>query len=79
MRIRRKTAVRLMLVAALITISGLVSARWPIPGEEWAEITFYNSYGEKIGGMRVECDGTILTWGKDTGQRNFTLHPCDPW
>lgn len=76
-RIRRVLLTSAMTAVAFCAI-GSATARWPILGEEWAEWTRYDSNGDAIGGGRIECDGSIHTWG-DAGRPGgpLTLYPCN--
>ncbi|WP_156170553.1 DUF6289 family protein [Luteimonas sp. FCS-9] len=63
------------LVLGIVTV-GSVAARWPILGQEWAEWTRYDAAGNAIGGGRIECDGTVQTWGDAGRAQGFTIYPC---
>ncbi|TKR34156.1 hypothetical protein FCE95_07805 [Luteimonas gilva] len=71
---------RILRIAAavflLLFVAGTASARWPILGEEWAEWTRYDSSGNPVGGGRIECDGSIQTWGNAGAPTGLTLHDC---
>ncbi len=72
-----KTAFATLALLALVAAAGTAMARWPKLGEEWAEWTRYDAAGNAIGGGRIECDGSIRTWG-DSGSPGggLTLYPC---
>lgn len=75
-RIRRVLLTSVMMAVALCAI-GSASARWPKIGVEWAEWTRYDSNGDAIGGGRIECDGSIHTWGQSGPAAGpMTLYPC---
>jgi len=63
-------------VLLLLFVVGIASARWPKLGEEWAEWTRYDSSGNAIGGGRIECDGSIQTWGDAGSPVGYTIYPC---
>lgn len=76
----RKRIRRFWIAAALLLAGGMVAAsalgRWPIPGEEWGEWTYYDASGNAVGGRLVDCDGSIHTWGTLSGRLEQTLGQC---
>ncbi|WP_157515133.1 hypothetical protein [Luteimonas abyssi] len=75
-RIRFRVLQGAMLAFVLVMLAGTTSARWPIPGVEWAEWTNYDAAGNAIGGGRIECEGDMRTWGDPGRPGPFTLYPC---
>ncbi|MGO1071198.1 DUF6289 family protein [Lysobacter sp. CA199] len=73
----RKTVFKAALVLGLVAIAGTAFARYPILGEEWAEWTRYDSSGNAVGGGRIECDGSVQTWGNAGAPTGLTLHRCN--
>lgn len=71
----RVIAAMVSLVLGIVVV-GSAAARWPILGVEWAEWTRYDAAGNAIGGGRIECDGTVQTWGEAGGANGFTIYPC---
>ncbi|AWV08211.1 DUF6289 family protein [Marilutibacter maris] len=72
---------RIVLAAALfavtIALAGNALARYPALGVEWGEVTYYDGNGNPIGGMRIECDGYVATWGSTDGNRGpMMIYPC---
>lgn len=65
------------ITAAALCVIGSAAARYPKLGVEWAEWTRYDSNGAAIGGGRIECDGSVRTWGESGGPGGpMTLYPC---
>jgi hypothetical protein len=76
MRIRIRHAILGLALAANALAMGSASARWPVLGEEWADWTRYDSSHQAIGGGRINCDGSIQTWGDAGSPTGLALHPC---
>ncbi|WP_242110623.1 hypothetical protein [Luteimonas aquatica] len=75
-RFRKRGVVALLALAAMLA-AGATLARWPVLGEEWAEWTRYDGSGNAIGGGRIECDGSIQTWGDAGDPIRLQLHRCN--
>lgn len=76
----RKRVLAVAGVTAGLLFSSLLMARWPVPGEEWGEVTYYNSSNQPVGGFRVDCDTTIQYWGVQQGRRGpMQLGTCSGW
>ncbi|MEN4904538.1 hypothetical protein [Luteimonas sp. TWI1416] len=71
----RVIAAMVSLVLGVVVV-GSAAARWPILGQEWAEWTRYDAAGNAIGGGRIECDGTLQTWGDAGGPHGLRIYPC---
>ncbi|WP_407354155.1 DUF6289 family protein [Luteimonas sp. R10] len=77
MKIRlRRALTAFAIAAAVLFVAGTAFARFPIQGKEWGEWTRYDSSGNAIGGGRIECDGTMVTWGESGRPTPMTIHPC---
>ena len=73
----RKQAGMLVVLVTFVVLAGTALARWPALGSEWGELTYYDSSGQAIGGMRIECDGYQQTWGSTNGRRGpMQIYPC---
>lgn len=79
MKIRtRKILLASAMAAVAACVIGSAAARFPKIGVEWAEWTNYDSNGNAVGGGRIECDGTMLTWGEPSWPGGgMTLHRCN--
>jgi len=79
MKIRiRKILLTSAMTAAALCVIGSAAARFPKIGVEWAEWTNYDSSGNAIGGGRIECDGSLRTWGEEGWPSSgMTLYPCN--
>ena len=72
----KRKAIGAMALVLGVLVVGSVAARWPIPGVEWAEWSRYDAAGNAIGGGRIECDGSIQTWGNAGSPQGYTIYPC---
>lgn len=77
MKIRfRRTLLAFAAAIAVLFVVGTAFARFPIQGKEWGEWTRYDSSGNAVGGGRIECDGSIYTWGDAGAPRGIVIYPC---
>lgn len=78
MKIRiRKILLTSAMMAVALCVIGSAAARFPKLGVEWAQWTNYDSNGDAVGGGRIECDGSMRTWGESGGPGGgLTLYPC---
>lgn len=70
---------KLAIVAAILAIFafGAEGERAPASGAEWAEWTYYDSSGNAVGGVRIECSGLEESWGVLEGKSTYRLGRCE--